>query len=372
MDMKTVVSNKKNVASLDIGAVCARILKTQKESGEIPWHDGGKTDPWDHVEAAMGLCVGGYFGPARRAFEWLAVRQLEDGSWPSSWRDGEPADQTRDANMSSYIAVGALYYHLVTGDMDFLRDMWETVRAAIDFALGLQGEEGQIFWAVSPEGKVDRMSLLTGSSSVFFSAKCALEIARRLGRDMASWRRALKRLKEAINDKPHLFNAAKSRHSMDWFYPALSGAVTGAAAEKRIDRRWKKYMVDGQGVLCVSDEPWVTMAETSELALTLAAMGNRDQAGIVFDWISHKVFEDGSFWCGHTYPDMTVWPEEKMTWTNGVALIAADAIFHLTPAFCLFYHSSWDGDDFSFKGEGAPGSKRPIAIHPSGKGSVSS
>ena len=346
--MKSFIANGKPLSLIDIEAVCELILKTQKKTGEIPWHDGGKTDPWDHVEAAMGLSVGGYFARARRAFEWLAAMQLDDGSWHSAYRRGKPEDKTRDSNMSSYISAGLFHYYLITGDIDFLKKMWKTVRNAIEFTLGMQGTEGEIFWAKSPDGKIDRMALLTGSSSVFFSLKCAMGIAEKLGHDMAGWRDSLGNLKKAINEKSYLFNATKSRHSMDWFYPALSGAVVGVAAEERIKKRWKKYVVNGQGVLCVADEPWVTIAETSELVLALSAMGKMELAGIVFDWIADKVFEDGSFWCGHTYPDMTVWPEEKMTWTNGVALIAADALFNLTPASCLFSHASWDPEDFSF------------------------
>ena len=53
---------------IDIDSAAAMIARAQLESGEIPWCGGAKTDPWDHVEAAMGLCVGGYHRAARRAF----------------------------------------------------------------------------------------------------------------------------------------------------------------------------------------------------------------------------------------------------------------------------------------------------------------
>jgi hypothetical protein len=128
---------------------------------------------------------------------------------------------------------------------------------------------------------------------------------------------------------------------MDWFYPVLAGAVTGLAAQRRIERGWRRFVAEGLGVRCVSDQPWVTVAETSELALTLAAMGSREQARIVFGWISERRFDDGSFWAGFTFPDLTVWPEERFTWTNAGVLIAADAIFGLTPAADLFSHRFW-------------------------------
>ena len=75
--------------------------------------------------------------------------------------------------------------------------------------------------------------------------------------------------------------------------------------------------------------------------LALAAMGETEKAHIVFNWLSEHVFDDGSFWCGFTFPDMTRWPEEKITWTNAVVLMAADALFSLTPGGQLFSHTWW-------------------------------
>ena len=43
------------------------------------------------------------------------------------------------------------------------------------------------------------------------------------------------------------------------------------------------------------------------------------------------------------YTPMVVWPEEKISWTNAVALMAADALYDLTPAGNLFTHDSWEG-----------------------------
>ena len=41
---------------------------------------GDKADPWDHVESAMGLVIGGRTEAARAAYEWLRQQQLDDGS----------------------------------------------------------------------------------------------------------------------------------------------------------------------------------------------------------------------------------------------------------------------------------------------------
>ncbi|MFZ5571873.1 MAG: phenyltransferase domain-containing protein [Thermodesulfobacteriota bacterium] len=319
------------------------IAKTQLDNGEIPWFRGDKTDPWDHVESIMGLTIGGYVDQARLGFQWLVNNQLENGGWYSSFKNGKPEDKTVDTNLTAYIAVGVYHHYLITGDLLFVRQLWPTVRKAVDHAVGLQAPSGEIYWATSPAGVVDPMALLTGSSSIYMSLKCALALADLLQVPMPSWESALSRLGEAIRCRPHLFNVTKSRFSMDWFYPILCGALTGDQAQRRIDKYWKKFVVDGLGVRCVSDQPWITIAETSEFVLALSAMGNHRLAGIVFSWIQDKCYEDGSCWCGFTFPDMVIWPEDKITWTNAVVLMAADALYHLTPAAGLFRHEFWSG-----------------------------
>ena len=334
--MEMQISERKPNPTLNVEAIVDFIAGTQKNSGEIPWYAGGKTDPWDHVEAAIGLAIGGRLNAAWRAYEWMRHRQNPDGSWYSAYRQGEVSDKTRETNLSSYIAVGVYHYYQLTRDIEFLKRMWPMVRRAIDFTLTLQTPQGDIYWAISPQGRVDRMSLLTGCSSICMSIKCGLAIADQLGSSQPRWVIGLDQLVDALIHKPFRFNMTKSRYSMDWFYPILAGVLTGTKAQRRIDAYWRKYVIEGQGVRCVYDQPWVTIAETSELSLALTAMGNLELAEIVYGWIADKTFDDGTFWCGFTFPDMTVWPQEKITWTNAVVLMAADALFGLTPAGNLF------------------------------------
>ena len=339
MELKLSVSEELPPISLEKTA--AFIASLQKENGEIPWSQGGKTDPWDHVESVMGLSIGGYYAEAQRAYEWLAHTQLSDGSWWSETRDGKIINSTKESNFSSYVAVGVFHHYWITGDIKFLKAMWSTIEQGIQYAINLQAPDGEIYWARNKNDAIDKMALLTGSSSIYMSIKCALAIAGILGKKRPKWRKAMEALGSAIKTRPDLFNMIKSRYSMDWYYPILCGAVTGEEARKRIAHYWEKFVVPDWGVRCVSDRPWVTMAETAEFILTLAAIEDMPRARTIFSWLNDKRFSDGSFWMGVTFPDGVIWPEEKTGWTAAAVMMAWDALNEITPAGKLFNHTFW-------------------------------
>lgn len=339
---KTIPYPKAQYAPLDIEATTEFILTVQKEDGEIPWSEGGTTDPWDHVESAMGLTVGGYCEKARKAYLWSARTQLADGSWWSSYRNGEPEHGAhKDSNMTAYIAVGVLHYYLTTGDEEFVRIMWPCVNKAMDYVTALQAEGGEIFWAKRADGSIDSKALLTGSSSIYMSLNCALSMAQFLGEPRPQWEAARIQLRDAIRHKPNLFDQTKSCFSMDWYYPILGGAMTDEEAQARIEREWDTFVVPDWGVRCVSDRPWATMAETAELAIALAALGEFETSEMVFAWLLDKQYDDGAFWTGVTFPDCTIYTLEKTAWTAGAVLLAADILYDITAASRLFSHGFW-------------------------------
>ena len=339
MELKLSISEELNPISIE--KIASFIVSIQKENGEIPWSAEGKTDPWDHVESAMGLSIGGFYDEARHAYEWLANAQLPDGSWWSETLDGKIVNSIKESNFSSYIAVGAFHHYLITRDIQFLKIMWDTVSQGIQYAINLQAPDGEIYWARNKTGAIDKMALLTGSSSIYMSIKCASAIADILGKKRLRWRKAMDKLGLAIKNRPDLFNMIKSRYSMDWYYPVLCGAITGAEAKKRIAHLWEKFVVPEWGVRCVSDRPWVTMAETAEFILTLVAIEDIPRAKTIFSWLNDKRFSDGSFWMGVTFPDGVIWPEEKTGWTAAAAMLAWDALNEVTPAGKLFNHKFW-------------------------------
>lgn len=315
-------------------ATAASIARAQEPSGAIPWSPMGHTDPWDHVECAMALTAAGLLESARAAYEWSRREQRPDGSWPLQVRAGIVEDPNSDSNFCAYIATGVWHHVLVTADDAFAERMWPTVRAAIDFVLGLQLAGGEIGWAQSPSGTIDE-ALVTGSSSIYQSIRCALALASRLDEPQPEWEVALGRLGHALLEHPLAFTE-KPHHSMDWYYPILGGALRGERAEERIDERWNEFVVDGFGIRCVDDRPWVTGAETCELVLSLDAMGRRDEAMEQFTNMQHLRERDGSYWTGLVLADGKRWPVERTTWTGAAVVLAADALSNATAASGLF------------------------------------
>lgn len=318
----------------------ASIRAVQLPSGEIPWSEGNYADPWDHVEAAMGLSIGAELAAAHHAYRWLAEQQLDDGSWWAAYRDGEPDNcERRESNFVAYVATGVWHHYLVSSDRAFLGEMWPVVDRAMDFVLALQSEHGEIDWAVDSSGRAKGDALITGCSSIFKSLECAHNIAATLGEPRPEWLAARARLGEALRTRPERFDRtweSKSRYSMDWFYPVMTGVFSGAAARERIAARWNEFVEPGLGCRCVVEEPWVTVAESCELVMALLAAGDHARAVELYSWLHQWRSDSGDYWTGYQFVENLLWPEERPTWTAGAVLLAADALTGHTGAATLF------------------------------------
>ena len=309
-------------AELDrtVGAVAA----VQHPTGALPWPDG-HTDPWDHVECAMALVLGGRLTEARAAYAWLRRTQEPDGAWRMKYDGLRVLDASVDTNQCAYVAVGVWQWWTVTGERDLVETMWPHVRRALDLVLSLQAPTGQLHWSRSPEGVVDPDALLTGSASAYQALRCGLALADLLGEPQPDWELAAGRLQHAVAHHPELF-LDKSRFSMDWYYPVLAGAVRGADAAERLAERWDEFVVPRVGARCVADRPWVTGAETAELVLTLAAIGRFESARQLLADVQHLRDPDGSYWTGLVFDEGVRWPVERSSWTAAALLLAADAL----------------------------------------------
>lgn len=311
--------------SVDLALTARSIAEVQLSSGAIPWGPRRHWDPWNHIEAAMGLSSAGLFDESVAAYSLLKRLQRKDGSWAAAYLDDVVFDPTLDANFCAYIAAGVHHHFLASSDPAFLEQMWPTVQRAIGRVLKMQRIDGSIAWAEDGAGNLWDGALVTSSACIYLSLGSALALAHEVGESRPEWELARIRLADAVAGGA-VFES-KSTYAMDWYYPALGGAVTLEDGIDRLKGRWDVFVLGERGVRCLSDRPWITAGETSELILACLRTGMTLEAATLFDWIQHLRDEsDGMYWTGANHPAGDVYPYEKTTWSAGSVLLAADAL----------------------------------------------
>src|SRR5690606_31642961 len=128
---------------------------------------------------------------AERAYLWLTRMQRPDGAWHAYYEGERVKEPWLDTNVTCYIANGVWHHYLATGDLGFLEEMFPSVERAIDFALDHQHATGEIEWDADPARTEGKGALLTGSSSIYSSLRCAIAAAERLGRERPDWELSL-------------------------------------------------------------------------------------------------------------------------------------------------------------------------------------
>jgi len=312
------------------------IASLQTPAGMIPWYPAGHADPWNHVEAAMALDVAGRRREAERAYEWLRAEQHPDGGWCHYYLQDGVEDPRRDPNAVAYLATGLWWHHLIWDDLALLEEMWPTLDAALGFVLGLQQPGGEVLWSLDADGVRGRYALLTSTSSIHHSLRCGVAVAECLGEERPEWELAAGWAAHAVDHRPEAF-AAKDRWAMDWYYPVLCGAIRGDEGRRRLRSGWDRFVLDGVGVRCVSDRPWVTAAETSECVMALDAVGLDEQAASLADWTRHFRDDEGAYWTGCVHPDCVRFPGgERSSYTAAAVLLADHVLSGTSPASGLF------------------------------------
>jgi hypothetical protein len=319
----------------DMVATARAIAAAQLPSGAIPWPDG-HVDPWDHVECAMALSACGLGREARLAYQWLAREQRADGSWSRTYLEGgRAADHAAESHHAAYVAVGVWHEFLVTGDIGFAMRMWPAVWKAIEWVLALQTPRGEVAWERNAGGQPGEFALLSGCASILQGLRCAIALAELAADPQPEWELATGQLAHVLACHPEAF-ADKSEFAMDWYYPVLGGALRGAAAAARLAECWDVFVVPGLGVRCVSDQPWVTVAETCELVISLDACGRAAEARGVFETVARLRHTDGSYWTGWQYVNGNHFPDERSSWTSAAVILAADALQGFSGGAAIF------------------------------------
>jgi len=333
---------------INLQAAANRIEALQREDGSIPWIDAGLWDPWNHGESTMALAVAGRTESCARALEALFDRQETDGGWTGELGASVPLDETnrrlvvdhpataRDTNFTGYASVTVLRSALALNEPGWLDRYAGPVRRAMDFVLSCQTNEGDIVWRKPDAGEAlnDVDSLRAGNACLYKSLECAIRLETALESDIHVLTEARTRLAEALHDKDWRFDRKSTdrrRYAMDWYYPVLSGVHSLEESQRRLEAGWSRYVVEGLGSRCVADEPWVTAAETAELALACQAVGWTAKARKLISDLAPLAARSGGYWMGWQFEEEILWPYERPAWTSAAVILAADAIEHLSP-----------------------------------------
>ena len=316
------------------------ITKCQNRLGAIAWEPNGKVDPWDHVESIMALNLLDFKEEALKGFDWLISSQEQDGSWYSEYQGEKITNLNKETNFCAYISSGALHHFLNFKERSFLEKIWPTLKKSIEFVISGQTDEGDILWAKDYNEEWMDDSLLTGCASIFKSLNDFNKIAKTLGYEEFILKEEIKNLKDSIINKSERFDRtweSKARYSMDWYYPVLCGIYSKQDSKKIINERWDEFVVPGLGCKCVSEEPWVTVAESCELILALNKIDEKKTALEIFENISRLIdLKDKLFWTGYVYKDDKFWPIEKPSWTAAAVVLAANSLFEFNSTSNFF------------------------------------
>jgi len=316
------------------------ISSMQKNSGAIPSNKDGSHDPWDHLEAVMGLATLGHMAEALKGLEWMKTNQNTDGSWYNLYQDNQARERNKQSNFSTYLSVAVWHYYLLTDNKSILEEFWDSIEQGILFALTLQHSNGAIAWNIDEAGLVDEDYLLTGCSSIAKSIECTIAICDILGKQEMKAKLLLAHtpLLSAIASPSGIFDLKKdrSRFSMDWYYPILSGVTEQNYINGLMQKVQEVFWVPGTGIKCVSDEPWVTVAETCECSIAFNKLGHKKFANELLLNAAAIVDNQNIPFMGWQLDEEIYWPDEQPSWTSGALILAADANNELTKAANLF------------------------------------
>ena len=316
------------------------IERTQLPSGAIPSNLDNSHDPWDHLEAVMGLSTLGFNSQSIDGIQWMANNQNEDGSWYNLYNNDKALELNKQSNYSSYIAVAVWHFYLLNQEIEFLETFWEVVKNGILFSLSMQNKNGAIAWNVDESSNIDEDYLITGCSSIAKSLECAIAICQVLKQHQLEqeWREAHSKLLAALERPLSIFDLKKdrSRFSMDWYYPILAGIKSKNRINELTSRIKDSFWVKDLGIKCVSDEPWVTVAETSECSIAFKSIGEDEIAAELLKNAISIVDTKGIPYMGWQFNENIYWPEETPSWTSAACILAADSNNRLTKAHHLF------------------------------------
>ena len=139
------------LSASDVLATAHAIADVQRADGMIPWFDGGPLRPVEPRRGGDGAHGVRAVARGRGAptAGWPAASCPTAAGSTTTWATGVK-DPRLDTNVCAYLAAGAWHHHLVTGDVEFLGELWPTIERGIDFVLRWQQPDGSVLLVARP------------------------------------------------------------------------------------------------------------------------------------------------------------------------------------------------------------------------------
>ena len=301
------------------------ILQNQKNDGEILWDGKGKWDFWDHCECLIALSIYKEWDAFRKGLDFCLSKVNEEGLVKSQYINGKVSQNYFEAHHAPYIFLPLLQKYLIDNDVNYLLKYRSEIHQIYKGTLKFKDADGFYHWALDQNGLADD-SLVTSSCSLELSRRAYNKICRLIqDEDLIDTDKIISETKLNSN-KFDRGGIDRSRFSMDSYYPILCNCGTKEDAIKTLN----KFYVNGLGIKCVEEEPWVTFAESSECIMALYKMGLKEEAKKIFDEVMKQKNTKGYFPTGYQYELDVYWPEENSTWTNAAVIMAADCIYDIS------------------------------------------
>ena len=256
------------------------IISNQSSSGAIFWDEKGKCDPWDHCECLIALAIYEEWEHFWRGVNWFFTNLNEDGLIYAEFQNEKPSKLHYESHHAPYIIMPLIQASLIDKEQNYKKILTneqllklENIFEVLD---DFKDEDGYFYWAKDSNGYSDN-SLITASMSIFLSLVAKDKSFPKFNTEM--WQEKFNR--DGVD---------RSRFSMDFYYPFLAGIKNN---KKEFLDLLDNYYVKGLGVKCVAEEPWVTIAESSECVISALIHDNENIAKQLFQDIQQFQNKDG-------------------------------------------------------------------------------
>ena len=317
-----------------------KLKEYQNSDGSIICKDDQTHDHWDHLEACIGLGIAGFKDEFERGLAWSRLNQNSDGSWYEEYKKSNPTKLNKQSNHAAYFATALAFHYILFQDKAFIKENWSCLLMANDFLLDMQSKSGAFIWNIDEDGEYDIDFLLTGNSSIVKSLECSIFLADEMGEfsHKDKWHEIYQSAKKCVQAPKNNFDlkADRSNFSMDAYYPILSGALSAEQEAMYVEKTMQRFYVDGLGVKCVSEEPWVTVAETCEFCIALVKAGHRERAIKILQEVKTISDDEQIPYMGWQFNEKIFWPFEQPSWTIAALILAEDAIYNTSKASRVF------------------------------------